>query len=53
MQWIQMQLTQKQTTFSEFSFTFWKFILNFKHFPKTDNPHSWCIFGNTGYENHG
>ena len=37
---IQMQLYQKQKTFSEFSFAFLKSILNFKHFPKKDDPHS-------------
>ena len=31
---IQMQLSQKQETFSEFSFAFLKSILNYKHFPK-------------------
>ena len=37
---IQMQLSQKQKTFSEFFFAFLKSILNFKHFPKKDDPHS-------------
>ena len=37
---IQMQLTQKQKTFSEFLFAFLKSILNFKHLPKKDDPHS-------------
>ena len=37
---IQMQLYQKQKTFSEFFFAFLKSILNFKHFPKKDDPHS-------------
>ena len=31
---IQMQLSQKQETFSQFSFAFLKSILNYKHFPK-------------------
>ena len=31
---IQMQLSQKQKTFSEFFFAFLKSILNFKHLPK-------------------
>ena len=31
---IQMQLYQKQKTFSEFFFAFLKSILNFKHLPK-------------------
>ena len=37
---IQMQLSQKQKTFSEFFFAFLKSILNFKHFPKKDETHS-------------
>ena len=36
---IQMQLYQKQKTFSEFFFAFLKSILNFKHLPKKDDPH--------------
>ena len=35
---IQMQLSEKQKTFSEFFFAFLKSILNFKHFPKKDDP---------------
>ena len=31
---IQMQLSQKQNTFSQFPFAFLKSILNYKHFPK-------------------
>ena len=37
---IQIQLSQKQKTFSEFFFAFLKSILNFKHLPKNDDPHS-------------
>ena len=37
---IQMELSQKQKTFSLFFFAFLKSILNFKHFPKNDDPHS-------------
>ena len=37
---IQMQLSQKQKTFSEFFFAFLKSILNFKQFPRKDDPHS-------------
>ena len=37
---IQMQLCQKQKNFSEFFFAFLKSILNFKHLPKKDDPHS-------------
>ena len=39
---IQMQLSQKQKHFSEFSPSLSKFRLNFKHFEKKDNPHSIC-----------
>ena len=35
---IQMQLSQKQKTFSEFFFAFLKSILNFKHLRKKDDP---------------
>ena len=35
-----MQLSQKQKTFSEFFFAFLKSTLTFKHFPKTDDPHT-------------
>ena len=37
---IQIQLSQKQKTFSEFSFAFLKSIFNFKHLPKNDDHHS-------------
>ena len=37
---IQIQLSQKQKTFSEFFFAFSKSILNFKHLPKKDDPQS-------------
>ena len=39
-QTIQIQLSQKQKTFFEFFFAFSKSILNFKHLPKKDDPHS-------------
>ena len=45
---IQIQLSQKQKIFSELFFAFLKSVLNFKYFPKKDDPHSWCISGNTG-----
>ena len=53
MQPIQMQLSQTQKTFSEFLFAFLKSILNFKHFPKKNNPHNSCISRNTSSEKHG
>ena len=37
---IQIQLSEKQETFSEFSFAFSKSILNYKHLPKKDDPRS-------------
>ena len=39
-QTIQMQLSEKQKTFSEFFFEFLKSILSFKHLPKKDDPRS-------------
>ena len=35
---IQMQLSQKQKTFSQFLFLFLKSSLNFEHFEKSDDP---------------
>ena len=40
---IQMQLSQKEKTFSNFFSAFLKSSLNFEHFLKKDDPHSWCI----------
>ena len=37
---IQIQLSQKEKAFSEFFFSFLKSILNFKHSPTKDDPHS-------------
>ena len=37
---IQMELSQKPKTFSEFFFAFLKSILDFKHFQRKDDPHS-------------
>ena len=39
-QTIQIQLSQKQKTFFQFFLAFLKSILNFKHLPKKDDPHS-------------
>ena len=47
---IQMQLSQKQKTFSEFCFAFLKPLLNFKHCTKKKDPRSLSIFGTTGSE---
>ena len=37
---IHIQLSEKQETFSEFSFALLKSILNYKYLPKKDNPRS-------------
>ena len=37
---IQMQLSQKLKTFSQFSFAFLKSLLNYKHLPKKGDPHN-------------
>ena len=37
---IQMQLSQKQKTFCQFSFEFLKSLLNYKYLPKKGDPHS-------------
>ena len=50
---IQIQLSQKQKIFSEFFFAFLKSILNFKHLPKQNDPHSGCVSGNTDSEKDG
>ena len=40
---IQMQLSRKQKSLSHFFSAFLKCSLNFEHFFKKDDPHSWCI----------
>ena len=40
---IQMQLSQKQTTFSEIFLEFLKFRLKFEYFDKKENSHSFSI----------
>ena len=37
---IQIRLSEKQKIFSEFFLKFLKSVLNFKHLPKKDGPHS-------------
>ena len=49
-QTIQIQLSPKQKTFSEFFFAFLKSLLNFKDQAKTYDPRSWYISGNTAFE---
>ena len=39
---IQILLSQKQKSFSQFSAAFLKYTLNFEHFQKKDDPHSRC-----------
>ena len=50
---IQMQLSRKQKTFSEFFSAFLKSSLNFEHFQKKDESHSWGISEITDSEKHG
>ena len=50
---IKIQLSLKQKSFSEFFFAFFKSILDFKHLPKKDDPHSSCISGNSDFEKYG
>ena len=40
---IQIILSEKEKTFSQFFFAFPKSKLNFQHFRKKDDPHSRCI----------
>ena len=53
MQPIQMQVSRKQKTFSEFFSAFLKSSLNFEHFQKKDDSHSWGISKITDSEKHG
>ena len=39
----EIQLSQKQENLSDFFFGFYKSTLNFEHFPKKVQPHSWFI----------
>ena len=50
---IQMQLSQKQKTFSEFFCAFLKSSLNFEHFQKKDDSHRSDISEITDSEKHG
>ena len=43
MQPIEILLSHKQKSFSEFFSELLKFTLNFEHFRKKDDPHSRCI----------
>ena len=50
---MQMQLSQKQKTFSEFSSQFLKSSLNFEHFQKKNDSHSSDISEIKDSEKHG
>ena len=50
---IQMLLSGKQKTFSEFFSSFLKSSLNLEHFPKKDDPHSSCVSKITASQKHG
>ena len=50
---IQMQLSRKQKTFSEFFCAFLKSSLNFEHFQTKDDSHSWGISKITEFEKQG
>ena len=50
---IQMQLSRKQKTFSDFFSAFLKSSLNFEHFQKKDDSHSWGISKITESEKQG
>ena len=48
---IQMQLSEKKITFSQFFAAFLKLRLSFEHFEKKDEPRSFSISDITDYEN--
>ena len=48
---IQIQLSEKEKTFSEFSAAFLKSRLNFKIFELKNDPHGFCTFEVTDSEN--
>ena len=47
-QTIQIQLSEKQKTFSEIIFAVLKTLLHFKNLPEKDDPPCGCFFGNSG-----
>ena len=51
LQHFQMPLSQKRKIFSQFHFTFYNFRYNFQHFQKKHEPHSWCVFELTNFDN--
>ena len=48
---IEMQLSQKQETFSRFFAVFLKSRVNFQYFEKNDSPHRFCYFEITESKN--
>ena len=50
---IQMQLSQKPKTFPEFVAAFLKTSLNFEHFQRKNDSHSWAISEITDYKKNG
>ena len=48
-----MQLSQKQKTFFNFFYAFWKSRFNFEYFQRKDEPDSWRIFDFTNPEKRG
>ena len=50
---IQRKLSQRQKIFSQFFSAFLKSILNFEHFEKKDDPHTWCMSEITDCERRG
>ena len=50
---IQMQVSRKEKTFSEFFSPFLKSTLNFEHFQRKDDSHSWGLSEITDAEKHG
>ena len=53
MQPIQMQLSQKPKTFPQFVAAFLKTSLNFEHFQRKNDSHSWAISEITDYKKNG
>ena len=50
---IQMQLSQKPKTFPQFVAAFFKTSLNFEHFQRKNDSHSWAISEITDYKKNG
>ena len=48
---VQMQLSQKEKTFSQFYGAFLQFRLNFEYFEKKDDPHRFFLFEITEFKN--